>query len=44
MFALCVDADAANAAIVMEQACRAAGYECQSWVSPMNTDGAYLED
>jgi homoserine kinase len=44
IFALCVDADAANAAIVMEQACRAAGYECQSWVSPMNTDGAYLED
>ena len=44
IFALCVDADATNAAIVMEQACRTAGYECQSWISPMTTDGAYLED
>ena len=44
IFALCIDADAHNAATVMEQACRNAGYECQSWVSPMTTDGAYLED
>ncbi len=44
IFALCIDADAANAATVMEQACRGAGYECQSWVSPMTTDGAFLED
>ena len=43
IFALCIDADAANAATVMEQACRGAGYECQSWISPMTTDGAYLE-
>ena len=44
IFALCVDADAANAAIVMEQACRQAGYECQSWVSPMTAAGAYVEE
>ena len=44
IFALCVDADAANAASVMKQACRDAGYECQSWISPMTADGAYLED
>ena len=44
IFALCIDADAANTATVMEQACRNSGYECQSWISPMNADGAYLED
>jgi homoserine kinase len=44
IFALCVDADAENAATVMVHACRNKGYECQSWVSPMTTDGAYLED
>lgn len=43
IFALCLDADAPNAATVMEQACRKAGYECQSWVSPMTAGGAYLE-
>ena len=43
IFALCIDADAPNAATVMEQACRGAGYECQSWISPMTTDGAYVE-
>ncbi len=44
IFALCVDADAQNAATVMEQACRDAGFECQSWISPMTTGGAYVED
>jgi homoserine kinase len=44
IFALCIDADAPNAATAMEQACRGAGYECQSWISPMTTDGAYLEN
>ncbi len=43
IFALCVDADAKNAATVMEQACRDAGFECQSWISPMTTGGAHLE-
>ena len=44
IFALCLDAEAQNAATTMEQACRSKGYECQSWISPMTTDGAYLED
>lgn len=44
IFALCVDTDAQNAAAVMEQACRNAGFECQSWISPMTTGGAHLED
>jgi homoserine kinase len=44
VFALCLDADAQNAATAMEQASRSQGYECQSWISPMTTDGARLED
>ncbi len=44
IFALCLDAEAQNAATAMEQACRAMGYECQSWISAMATDGAYLEN
>ncbi len=44
IFALCLDADAQNAATAMEQACRNTGYECQSWISPMTAAGAYLED
>jgi homoserine kinase len=43
MFALCADADAANIATCMEQACRASGYECQSWISPMSSPGAHVE-
>lgn len=44
IFALCLDADAANLATVMEQACRKTGYECQSWISPLNAPGARIED
>lgn len=44
IFALCIDSEAQNAATAMEQACRAQGYECQSWISPMATQGAFLED
>ncbi len=44
MFALCADSNAAKVATVMEQACRKMGYECQSWVSPMRTSGAIVED
>lgn len=44
IFALCTDGDAANLATVMEQACRKMGYECQSWVSPLNAPGARIED
>ena len=43
MFALCEDREARNLASAMEQACRTLGIECQSWVSPMNADGARLE-
>lgn len=43
MFALCEDRQAQNVASAMEQACRALGIECQSWVSSMNTAGARVE-
>ncbi len=44
IFALCKDSDASNVAMAMEQACRAFGLECQSWVSPMTAPGAHVED
>ena len=43
IFALCADADAANIAVRMEQACRGAGIECQTWISPLTAPGAHLE-
>ena len=43
VFALCEERKAQNLASAMEQACRALGIECQSWVSPMNAGGARLE-
>jgi homoserine kinase len=43
IFALCLDKHAAAIAIVMEQACRKHGYDCQSWISPMNAPGASVE-
>jgi homoserine kinase len=43
IFALCVDSNAANVAMAMEQACRTFGLECQSWVSPMTAPGAHVE-
>jgi homoserine kinase len=44
IFALCLDSDAANLAIAMEQASRKMGYECQSWISPLDAPGAQIED
>ncbi len=44
IFALCMDSNASNVATAMEQACRKAGIECQSWVSPMTAPGAHVED
>ncbi len=44
IFALCKDGDARNVASAMEQACRAQGISCQSWVSSMNARGAFVED
>ena len=43
IFALCRDNDARNTASAMEQACRAHGIACQSWVSPMTAPGARIE-
>jgi len=44
IFALCRDNDARNTASAMEQACRAHGIACQSWVSPMTAPGARIEN
>ena len=44
MFALCLDAHASNLAISMEQACRALGIDCQSWISSLDAPGAHLVD
>ena len=43
IFALCEERLAANLASAMEQACRAIGIDCQSWVSPLDAAGARLE-
>lgn len=44
IFALCPDSEVANLADAMEQACRESGYECQSWVSPLDVPGAHIEE
>jgi homoserine kinase len=43
LFALCRDADAANIAVAMEQACRGMGIDCQSYGSSMAAPGAHIE-
>lgn len=43
IFALAETSYARNIASAMEQACRAMGIDCQSWVSPMTAPGAYVE-
>lgn len=43
IFALCRDSDAVNTASAMEQACRAEGIACQSWVSSLTAPGARIE-
>jgi homoserine kinase len=43
IFALCEERSALNLASAMEQACRALGIDCQSWVSPLDAEGARLE-
>ena len=43
IFALCEERRALNLASAMEQACRALGIECQSWVSSLDAAGARLE-
>jgi homoserine kinase len=44
IFALCQEKSASNIATAMEQACRALGIECQSWVSPLDAPGAHIVD
>jgi len=44
IFALGRAGDAANIAMAMEQKCRGSGYECQTWISGMDSSGAYVED
>jgi len=43
IFAVCHDSGAANVVTAMEQACRKMGYQCQSWISPLNAAGAEVE-
>jgi homoserine kinase len=43
LFALCEAGKARNLAVAMEQACRAQGIECESWVSPLDAPGAFVE-
>lgn len=43
IFALCEERRALNLASAMEQACLALGIACQSWVSPLDAEGARLE-
>jgi len=44
IFALCADRDGPKIAIGMEQSCRNYGYDCQSWISPMMSTGAHVEE
>jgi homoserine kinase len=44
IFALCRSRDASKIAAGMEQECRNHGYDCQSWVSPLDAPGAYVEE
>ena len=43
IFALCRDELAGRVALAMTQACQDAGIECQSWISPLDAPGAYVE-
>jgi homoserine kinase len=44
IFALCEHRHAQSIAFAMEQECRNSGYECQSWISPMASPGALVEE
>ncbi len=44
LFAFCLEADADSVSSAMEQASRGAGYECQSWISPLDVAGAFVEE
>ena len=44
IFALCPSKRAAQLVAATEQACRTFGIGCESWVSPMNSPGARIEE
>ena len=44
MFALCREQDGQPVALAMEAACRAAGYDCQSWISSLAAPGAHITE
>lgn len=44
IFALCRDDSAETVGAAMESACRGQGYDCQRWISPMTSAGAFVED
>ncbi len=43
LFALAETDVARSVAVAMEQACRGMGYDCQSYVSPLDAPGAHIE-
>ena len=43
IFALCPSGAASRVRTAMEQATRAGGYDCESWISPLSAPGAHLE-
>jgi len=43
IFALCKETVAADVANTMEQSCGSAGFDCQSWISPLDAPGAIVE-
>ena len=44
IFALIENERADKLAAAMVEACTAQGFECQSWISPLSSPGAFLED
>ncbi|MEC9416008.1 MAG: homoserine kinase [Pseudomonadota bacterium] len=43
IFAICESKDAQHIESVMIETCKNEGYDCQSWVSNLNSPGAYVE-
>jgi homoserine kinase len=43
IFALCREERSNRVVVAMEQTCRAFGIGCESWISPLATDGARIE-
>jgi len=43
IFALCPDSAVQNVSTAMEQASRKQGYQCESWISPLDAPGARVE-